>query len=82
MRAFVIKELSHPSKILLTTDAPEPIPTTDQVIVEVYSAGLNFYDVGSLHLPKQSSLSHGFNPDSPGSRKISSPPTAPLHTRQ
>lgn len=45
MRAFVIKQLNHPSKIELTKDAPEPKPAPDQILVDVYSAGLNFYDV-------------------------------------
>ena len=45
MRAFVVNQLDHPSKIELTKDAPEPKPVPDQVLVDVYSAGLNFYDV-------------------------------------
>lgn len=45
MRAFVIKKLSHPSKISLSIDIPEPQPDQRQVIVDVYSAGLNFFDV-------------------------------------
>ena len=48
MRAFVINQLNHPSKIELTKDAPEPKPVSDQVLVDVYSAGLNFYDVGVM----------------------------------
>lgn len=45
MRAFVIKEHAHPSEIQLTNDASEPTPGPNQVLVDVYSAGLNFYDV-------------------------------------
>lgn len=45
MRAFVINQLNHPSKIELTKDAPAPKPVPDQVLVDVYSAGLNFYDI-------------------------------------
>jgi len=45
MRAFVIKEHAHPSTISLVTDAKEPAPRKDQVIVDVYSAGLNFFDI-------------------------------------
>lgn len=45
MRAFVINQLTHPSKVTLTTNAPEPTPGTDEVLVDVYSAGLNFFDV-------------------------------------
>lgn len=45
MRAFVINQLNHPSKIELTKDAPEPKLVHDRVLVDVYSAGLNFFDV-------------------------------------
>ncbi|KAI0930554.1 hypothetical protein AcV5_007236 [Taiwanofungus camphoratus] len=45
MRAFVIKQHSHPSQISLTVDAPEPKPAEDEVVVEVFSAGLNYYDI-------------------------------------
>lgn len=45
MRAFVVKQLDHPSKIQLTEDAPEPKPVPDKILVDVYSAGLNFYDI-------------------------------------
>ncbi|KAF7792365.1 hypothetical protein EIP86_003402 [Pleurotus ostreatoroseus] len=46
MRAFVIKKYAHPSKIPLEYSAPDPQPGPDQVLIDVYSAGLNFYDVG------------------------------------
>ena len=50
MRAFVIKEYEHPSKISLSKDAPEPKLTEDEVLVEVFSAGLNYFDVRlSIH---------------------------------
>jgi hypothetical protein len=47
MKAFVISEYAHPSKIQLTPDAPEPIltPGSDDLLVDVHSAGLNFFDV-------------------------------------
>lgn len=45
MRAFVVREYAHPSKISLSVDAPEPSVAPDQVLVEVYSAGANFFDV-------------------------------------
>ncbi|TFK44713.1 hypothetical protein BDQ12DRAFT_673439 [Crucibulum laeve] len=45
MRAFIIKELAHPSKVSLSTDAPEPKTTDSQVLVDIYSAGLNFFDI-------------------------------------
>ena len=47
MRAFVINKLNHPSKIELTKDAPEPKQVPDRVLVDVYSAGLNFFDVSA-----------------------------------
>lgn len=49
MRAFVIKQLGHPSKVELTTDAPDLKPVPGRLLVDVYSAGLNFYDV-SMHV--------------------------------
>ena len=48
MRAFIIEQLSHPSKVELTKDAPDPKPFPDKILVDVYSAGLNFYDVSIL----------------------------------
>jgi len=45
MRAFVVAEHAHPSKISLATNAPEPTATGNQVLVDVYSAGLNFFDI-------------------------------------
>ncbi|KZT72141.1 NAD(P)-binding protein [Daedalea quercina L-15889] len=45
MRAFVIREYAHPSKIALSQDAPEPKPAEDEVLVEIFSAGLNYYDI-------------------------------------
>ena len=46
MRAFVIKKYAHPSKIPLEHSVLEPQPGPGQVLIDVYSAGLNFYDVG------------------------------------
>lgn len=45
MRAFVVKENCHPSKIDLSSDVPEPKLAADEVLIDVYSAGLNFFDV-------------------------------------
>ena len=45
MRAFVVTEYAHPSKIPITQNAPEPKVGPGQVLVEVYSAGLNYFDV-------------------------------------
>lgn len=48
MRAFIVKDLAHPSKISLSTDVPEPTVGPEQVLVDVYSAGLNFFEVGTF----------------------------------
>ncbi|KAF8629656.1 hypothetical protein AX17_005595 [Amanita inopinata Kibby_2008] len=45
MRGFVVKELTHPSRIPVVDNAPEPIPKPGQILVDVYSAGLNFFDI-------------------------------------
>ncbi|KAI0785659.1 alcohol dehydrogenase [Abortiporus biennis] len=45
MRAFVIDKYAHPTQIPLTYDAPEPVTKPDEVIVDVYSAGLNYFDI-------------------------------------
>ncbi|ETW84421.1 quinone oxidoreductase 12 [Heterobasidion irregulare TC 32-1] len=46
MKAFVVREYAHPSDIKLTLDAPNPTVTgKDTVLVDVYSAGLNFFDI-------------------------------------
>ncbi|KAJ7084417.1 hypothetical protein B0H15DRAFT_784065 [Mycena belliarum] len=45
MRAFVIHELAHPSKIKLTTDWPIPDLKENHIMVDVYSAGVNFFDI-------------------------------------
>lgn len=48
MRGFVVSDLKHHSKIPLSTNVPEPKPGPGQVLVDVYSAGLNFFDVWFL----------------------------------
>ncbi|KAG6874483.1 hypothetical protein C0995_010393 [Termitomyces sp. Mi166 len=45
MRGFVVSELKHHSQIPLSTNAPEPKAGPGQVLVDVYSAGLNFFDI-------------------------------------
>lgn len=45
MKAFRIEKHAHPVDITPVSDAPEPKPGPGQVIVEVYSAGLNFFDI-------------------------------------
>lgn len=49
MRGFLVSELCHPSKIAVSSDVPEPKAGKDQVLVDVYSAGLNFFDVRGIH---------------------------------
>lgn len=39
----------HPSKLDLVRDAPEPVTGPDDVLVDVHSAGLNFFDVGTRY---------------------------------
>ena len=50
MRAFVVKEYAHPSKIPVSNDALEPKLKPDEVLIEVYGAGLNFFDVSAFNL--------------------------------
>ena len=61
MKAFLISEDAHPSKIQLTHDAPEPVPTpgSDDLLISVHSAraALNFFDVRSLLRPRAVPLS-------------------------
>lgn len=51
MRAFVIDEYAHPSKIPVVPNAPEPKAGPGQVLVDIYSAGLNYFDVRTLARP-------------------------------
>lgn len=45
MRGYVINQYVHPKDLTLSLDAPEPTPGPGEVLIEVYSAGLNFFDV-------------------------------------
>ncbi|KAF8893311.1 hypothetical protein BD779DRAFT_1505538 [Infundibulicybe gibba] len=45
MRGFVVKEHTHPSTIRVTSDVPPPTPKPGQILIDVYSAGLNFFDI-------------------------------------
>ncbi|KAI0306202.1 chaperonin 10-like protein [Multifurca ochricompacta] len=47
MKAFVVSEYAHPTKIQLTHDAPEPVPTpgSDDLLIDVHSSGLNYFDI-------------------------------------
>lgn len=64
-----MNELTHPSNISLSTDVPEPIAGPGQVLVEVYSAGLNFFEV-SPSTPNPDSA-QPFATDPPSTGKIS-----------
>ncbi|KAG8747168.1 Cytosolic Fe-S cluster assembly factor nar1 [Ceratobasidium sp. 414] len=45
MKAIVINGYAHPAKQPVTHNAPEPAPAADEVVVEVYAAALNFFDI-------------------------------------
>ncbi|KAF8584843.1 alcohol dehydrogenase [Ramaria rubella] len=45
MKAWQVTSYAHPSKLRMTVDALEPKPAPGEVIVEVYSAALNFFDI-------------------------------------
>ncbi|KAI1785184.1 alcohol dehydrogenase [Ganoderma leucocontextum] len=45
MRAFVVTDYAHPSNIPITQNAPEPKAKPGEVLVDVYSAGLNYFDL-------------------------------------
>ncbi|KAK4685609.1 NADPH:quinone reductase, partial [Tremellales sp. Uapishka_1] len=45
MKAFQVLNHAHPSQISVSQDVPTPIPAPDQVLVDVYAAGLNFFDI-------------------------------------
>ncbi|KAH9858599.1 alcohol dehydrogenase [Lenzites betulinus] len=45
MRAFVVSEYAHPAKIPVSTDAPAPKAGPGQVLVDVYSAAVNYFDI-------------------------------------
>ncbi|KIY73036.1 NAD(P)-binding protein [Cylindrobasidium torrendii FP15055 ss-10] len=45
MKAFYVEKLAHPNDIPISLNAPTPIPKEGEVLVDVYSAGLNFFDI-------------------------------------
>ncbi|KAL7411138.1 hypothetical protein BDY24DRAFT_365123 [Mrakia frigida] len=45
MKAFVVSEHRHPSKIQTSYDAPPPKVGKNEILVDVFSVGLNFFDV-------------------------------------
>jgi len=68
MKAFLVSEYAHPSKIQLTHDAPEPIltPGSDDLLIDVHCAALNFFDVRFFFFPRllypHVGLSHNHGP--------------------
>jgi len=45
MRGYVVNRYAHPKDLALSLHVPEPTPGPGQVLVDVYSAALNFFDV-------------------------------------
>ncbi|KAF9268896.1 NAD(P)-binding protein [Marasmius fiardii PR-910] len=45
MRAIVVKEVAHHTQIPIANDVPEPTASENQLLVDVYSTGLNFFDI-------------------------------------
>ncbi|KDN46199.1 hypothetical protein RSAG8_04426, partial [Rhizoctonia solani AG-8 WAC10335] len=45
MKAIVIDHYAHPSKQPVSNQASEPKPAADEVLVEVHTAALNFFDI-------------------------------------
>jgi NADPH:quinone reductase-like Zn-dependent oxidoreductase len=68
MRAFVVHELTHPSKIPLERNVAEPTVGPQEVLVDIYSAGLNFVDVSVRDPDARKVLM--ISTDSPSAREI------------
>ncbi|KAF9071750.1 alcohol dehydrogenase [Rhodocollybia butyracea] len=45
MRGFQVRELAHHTAITLSEEVPEPVPQKNEVLIDVYSGGLNFFDI-------------------------------------
>ncbi|KAJ7647302.1 hypothetical protein FB45DRAFT_1100393 [Roridomyces roridus] len=45
MKAFVVHRFDHPSQISVTAHWPEPALGKNQIMIDVYSASLNFFDI-------------------------------------
>jgi len=84
MKAYVISEYAHHSKIPLTLDAPDPVleNDSDSLLIDVHSAGLNFFDVcgPSESMPVGYTI-YNLPPDPPGPRPLPNPATTPIHSR-
>ena len=89
MRAFVVTDYAHPSKIPVTQNAPEPKAGPGQVLVDIYSAGLNYFDVRMRrHVFLLASLAssvltmHLHLTDSAIPGQVPAPAAAPIRARQ
>lgn len=82
MKAFVISEYAHHSKIPLALDAPDPVleRDSDGLLIDVYSAGLNFFDVCVIPFPVRY-IYYEPPPDPPSSRPLPNPAPTPIHSR-
>ncbi|KIM91821.1 hypothetical protein PILCRDRAFT_809785 [Piloderma croceum F 1598] len=45
MRGYVINHYAHPKDLTLSLHLPDPIPGPGEVLVDIYSAALNFFDI-------------------------------------
>lgn len=45
MRGFQIEEYAHPTKQTVSTNVPEPKPEDNDLIVDVFAAAVNFFDI-------------------------------------
>lgn len=69
MRGLQVKELAHHSNIELSYDVPEPKAKEGEILIDVYSGGLNFFDV-SFHIICSIRPITKVAPDPPNSREI------------
>jgi NADPH:quinone reductase len=47
MRGYMINHYAHPKNLTLSLHLPEPTPGPGEVLVDIYSAALNFFDVNT-----------------------------------
>jgi len=78
MRGFVVSEYLHPSKISVSSGVPEPKAAEDQVLVDVYSAGLNFFDVCTPENTIPKYLTHFQHTDFANSGKVPNQASPPI----
>jgi NADPH:quinone reductase-like Zn-dependent oxidoreductase len=79
MRAFVVEKDARHADIPLSFDAPEPKPRQNQVLIDVYSAGVNFFEVCFvLHIEIRLT---GISPDFTNTGEIPEEVTSSVCTR-